>query len=80
MVFLRFNAFVFKGESDNIHIPQCISSLDSGLYASNVAEVVAHNVPLYAVIVLLFFAILSTLAFLEEWGDISLFVNINYYI
>ena len=57
---------MFGDESDNVHIPQCISLLDSGLYASNVAEVVAHNVPLCAVIVLLFFAILSTLAFLER--------------
>jgi len=64
LVFLRFNAFVFKGESDNIHIPQCISSIDNRLLARCVAEVVEHNVLLHTVIVLLFFAILSTLAFL----------------
>ena len=66
MVFLHFNAFVFGDESDNIHIPQCISSIDNRLLARCVAEVVEHNVPLYTVIVLLFFAILSTLAFLER--------------
>ena len=66
MVFLRFKAFVFGDESDNIHIPQCISSIDNRLLARCVAEVVEHNVPLYTVIVLLFFAILSTLAFLER--------------
>ena len=66
MVFLRFNAFVFKGESDNVHIPQCISSIDNRLLARCVAGVVAYNVLLYAIIVLLFFAILSTLAFLER--------------
>jgi hypothetical protein len=66
LVFLRFNAFVYRDESDNIHIPQCISSIDNRLLAHCFAEVVAHNVPLYAVIVLLFFAILSALAFLER--------------
>jgi len=66
LVFLRFKAFVFGDESDNIHIPQCISSIDNRLLARCVAEVVEHNVPLYTVIVLLFFAILSTLAFLER--------------
>jgi hypothetical protein len=66
LVFLRFNAFVFRGESGNVRIPHCISLVDNRLLACCVAEVVAYNVPLYAVIVLLFFAILSTLAFLER--------------
>ena len=55
-----------EDKSDNIHIPQCISSLDNRLLVRCVAEVVAYNVPLYTVVVLLFFAILSTLAFLEQ--------------
>ena len=57
---------MFGDESDNVRIPQCISSLDNRLLVRCVAEVVAYNVPLYAIIVLLFFAILSTLAFLER--------------
>ena len=55
-----------EDKSDNIHIPQCISLLDNHLLACCLAEVVAYNVLLYAIIVLLFFTILSTLAFLER--------------
>lgn len=55
-----------EDKSDNVHIPQCISLLDNRLLARCVAEVEAHNALLYAVIVLLSFAILSTLAFLER--------------
>ena len=66
MVFLRFNAFVYRDESDNIHSPQHISSVDNRLLACCVAEVEVHNALLYAVIVLLSFVILSALAFLER--------------
>ena len=67
---------MFGDESDNIHIPQCISSLDNRLLARCVAEVVEHNVPLYTVIVLLLFAILSTLAFLERVDGEGIFCKI----